>query len=436
MTRARDVVVIGGGIIGASAAYHLAKGGLRVALIEAKEIAAGASGACDGFVWLRSKPPGPVLDLARHSAARFEALSDELDADLHYRRRGGLVLIETQAQRAALAAPLCHPDRPRHSERLVRRSCSEGGSEESVSQPRHAPPHSLPPCGGGPGRGAPPCHSERREESRLPASEWLAADDLRRRFPFLSPRLLGAGLSPTDATVDPLRATWAFARAAQRLGAEVVAGEPATGIVLRRGRVQAVETPRRRIACRAAVNCAGAWGGEVARLAGFDLPVTPRRGQLLVSEPLPPLIEQAMVCGCYLTHKARPGNPAAGETLVSFSVEQTVEGNLLIGSTREFAGFDCGVTPEGIAAITNHARRVAPGLADAHIIRSFAGLRPYTPDGLPFIGETQVGGFYAACGHEGDGIALAPATGELIAALIAGDTPPLDPAPFSPTRQG
>jgi len=125
-----DVVVIGGGIIGASAAYHMAKRGLRVALIEGREIASGSSGACDGFVWLRSKPPGPLLDLARQSVRRYERLADELDADVRYRRCGGLILVETQAQRRALNP--CHSEPfDCHSERLVRRSFSEGGSEGS-----------------------------------------------------------------------------------------------------------------------------------------------------------------------------------------------------------------------------------------------------------------------------------------------------------------
>jgi sarcosine oxidase subunit beta len=255
--------------------------------------------------------------------------------------------------------------------------------------------------------------------------------------------------------VDPLRTTWAFARAAQRLGAQIILGEPVTGIVVRRGRVAAVKTAKRSIACSAAVNCAGSWGGEVARLAGVELPITPRRGQLLVSEPLPPVnawgdstplslhrerarvrvgsTGPSMLCACYLTHKSRRIK-AGDDMLVSFSMEQTVEGNLVIGSTRESAGDDRSVTPEGMAAITAHARRVAPGLADVHIIRAFAGLRPCTPDGLPFIGETEVRGFWAACGHEGDGIATTPATGDLLAALLTADAPPVAAAPFSPTR--
>ena len=100
-------------------------------------------------------------------------------------------------------------------------------------------------------------------------------------------------------------------------------------------------------------------------------------------------------------------------------MEQTRAGNLLIGSTREFAGYNRSVTPEGIRAILEHARSFVPAIEKLNIIRSFAGLRPYTPDGMPVLGKMGgVEGFIVAAGHEGDGIALAPITGFLIAELI------------------
>jgi len=108
---------------------------------------------------------------------------------------------------------------------------------------------------------------------------------------------------------------------------------------------------------------------------------------------------------------------------------------LLIGGSREFAGYD--ITPNVQLAkdIANVAVRILPVLKNTHIIRTFAGLRPYTPDGLPIIGKTEEAeGLYIAAGHEGDGIALAPITGKIIAELIGGIDPQFDVDAFSPNR--
>ena len=100
-------------------------------------------------------------------------------------------------------------------------------------------------------------------------------------------------------------------------------------------------------------------------------------------------------------------------------MDQTSSGNLLLGSTREFVGFDKRTTYEGITNILRNTSKIIPRLKNMHIIRSFAGLRPYTPDGLPILGKIQdIEGFIMAAGHEGDGMALSPITGELIAELI------------------
>jgi sarcosine oxidase subunit beta len=104
---------------------------------------------------------------------------------------------------------------------------------------------------------------------------------------------------------------------------------------------------------------------------------------------------------------------------MGFSLEQADSGNILIGSTREFVGFDRRTTFEGIRTIASRIAPVIPALKRVPVIRTFGGLRPYTPDGLPILGKVVgLEGFIMAAGHEGDGIALSPITGELIADLI------------------
>lgn len=105
---------------------------------------------------------------------------------------------------------------------------------------------------------------------------------------------------------------------------------------------------------------------------------------------------------------------------VGMALEQTRAGTILIGSTREFVGYNRSVTQEGIQAILKHASSHVPAIKDLNIIRCFAGLRPHTPDGMPILGKVSgIQGFIVAAGHEGDGIALSPITGFLIAELIA-----------------
>src|SRR5699024_7805860 len=96
-------------------------------------------------------------------------------------------------------------------------------------------------------------------------------------------------------------------------------------------------------------------------------------------------------------------------------------GNILIGGSREFVGFDKTIPMKVVEAIAEHAQKIAPSLGDVKIIRTMAGFRPFTGDGLPIIDETpEVKGFIIAAGHEGDGIALSPITGKLVADLVEG----------------
>jgi sarcosine oxidase subunit beta len=112
---------------------------------------------------------------------------------------------------------------------------------------------------------------------------------------------------------------------------------------------------------------------------------------------------------------------------VGLALEQAESGNVLIGSTREFTGFDVRIPWEAVAAIRMYTLHVAPAMSGVSIIRSFAGLRPHTPDGLPLLGPVDgVEGLVLAAGHEGDGITLAPITGQLIADYVcSGQVPPV-----------
>jgi sarcosine oxidase subunit beta len=153
-------------------------------------------------------------------------------------------------------------------------------------------------------------------------------------------------------------------------------------------------------------------------MVGITVPIRPRRGQLLVTAATKPMIKGCFISARYIAAKHNPDlAKGKGEGI---AIEQTESGNLLLGSTREFVGFDRRTTVEGLRGIARRTMAVLPGLSALNVIRSFAGLRPYTPDGLPILGPVEgVEGFIMAAGHEGDGIALSPITGELMAQFIA-----------------
>ena len=367
-----DVLVIGAGAIGTSIAYHLAKRHIDVILVDKDDIASGTSGACDGFVFLQSKKPGFHLEMALESSRIMERLSTELQRDIEYEKNGGMILVKSQE------------DMP-EMRKLVERQ-RKFGLEVELLDARQA--RDMEPC--------------------------------------LSPDIAGATYSPMDAQVNPMALCFAFAEAARNMGAKIVTHTEVTGISNKNGKIEGVMTSRGFIKADVVVNAAGAYAPVIGKMVGVDLPIRPRRGQILVTEPVPPLLKRVIICSKYITSKfsSHGSHDPLG---VGLALEQTRAGSLLIGSTREFVGYDRSVTPEGIRNILGHALSLVPIIGELNVIRSFAGLRPYTPDGMPILGKMDgIEGFIVAAGHEGDGIALSPITGFLIAELIATRHLPLE----------
>jgi sarcosine oxidase subunit beta len=381
-----EVVVIGGGVIGAATAYFLCKEGAEVMIVEADDLASGASGACDGFISLQTKQLGSHLDIARESAQYFPSIAEELDVDIEYNRCGGIMLAKTADQLKELKARV--------------KKLKAAGLEVEV----------------------------------------LSPSDLKERLPDASKDIKGAAFCANDAQVNPYMLTLGLAQKAQELGATILKGCKVENIVVTNNRVREVDTTAGSIHSRRVICAAGTGSNQIGRMIIVDIPILPQRGQILVTEARERVLD-AIVSGAeYLGTKANIAElmPTSEEALklgLGFTAEQTASGNILLGSTREFAGFDNSTTPDAINAIAKNAIDFLPWIKDLDVIRSFAGLRPYSPDGLPILGMVKgVKGFYMATGHAGDGVCLAPITGKLISELVLDGETSIDIEPFSLAR--
>ncbi|MGW9244063.1 NAD(P)/FAD-dependent oxidoreductase [Streptomyces badius] len=358
-----ELVIVGAGIVGAACAFHAASAGLGVTVLDRGPVGAGTTSRGEGNILLSDKEPGPELELARLSRDLWGEASEELGArSVEFESKGGLVAASTPEGLAALHA-------------FAARQAAAGVRTELVTCAREFEPH-------------------------------------------IAPGLPGAVHYPQDAQVQPVLAAAGLLQAAVRRGARVRTGEAVAAVTGTGGRITGVRTADGSVlAADAVVNAAGTWGGEVGRRLGAPVEILPRRGFVLVTEPLPPMIRHKVYSADYVANVASNGEGL--ET--SCVVEGTRAGTILIGASRERVGFDTAMNPDVVALLAAQACRLFPFLRDVHLIRAYRGFRPYCPDHLPVVGpDPRVPGVLHACGHEGAGIGLAPGTGALITAQLLG----------------
>ncbi|WP_234042330.1 NAD(P)/FAD-dependent oxidoreductase [Streptomyces marianii] len=373
-----DAVIVGAGVVGAACAHYASRAGLVVAVVDRGSVAGGTTGAGEGNLLVSDKEAGPELDLALLSTRLWRELAEVLPPETEYEPKGGLVVAPDETALTAL------------------RRFAEAQSEAGV-ETHEVPSHAL-----------------------------------RDLEPHLTPGLAGGFHYPQDAQVQPARAAAQLLASARRSGAVVHLGEQVTAVLTHPdGTLRGVRTPHRELHAPAVVNATGTWAGDLARLAGTHLPVHPRRGFVLVTEPLPRVVRHKVYAADYISDVAS-GSAALQSSAV---VEGTPAGPVLVGATRERVGYDRSLSAEALRRLARQAAALFPVLAGVRVIRTYHGFRPYLPDHLPAIGpDPRVPGLFHACGHEGAGIGLAPATGLLVAAALAGDSPALDLRPFRPER--
>jgi glycine/D-amino acid oxidase-like deaminating enzyme len=390
-----DVLIVGGGVIGCAVAYELAKEGLRVTLLERAGLCAGASGANGALIWPQAMHRGVALDLTLACARLFSTLGEELGADIEYRRTGGMVAIETEAQWAQM-------------------------TEYVAGQP------------------AVGLHAE-----------LLDGAEACRREPLLAPDLRGAVFAEHGGTINPFRLTLGYAHAARVRGATLVTGTEVLSLLRRGDRIAGVRTLTGDVESGVVILAGGAWSGPLAATANLRVPVTPRQGMVVVTEPAPFRLrhvlkpiksDRDMWRFSQPWPPDAPGKPGYDPNLPpgkGMGMAQTVTGNLVIGSTSRFVGLDRSPTLAGIRYVLESARRIAPAIGQLRMLRTWAGFRPYTPDGLPLLGPAPgVDGLVLATGHDGSGIGMSPVSARLVAAAVTKADPPLPLEPFDPRRFG
>lgn len=385
MTPSPDVVVIGGGIVGAATAYELAGRGLAVTLLEAESLAFGATGRNLGYIWVHTRRAGPELDLVMDTVRRLPTLAEELGADFGLKRNGGLIFALTDGQRRVLAE-------------FVERRVADG------------------------------------VDMRL-----LDGGEARSLVPFLPPTVVAATYCPLDAQIDSARYVRAFAGAAERRGATVLQGTSARRIVVDGGRVVGVDTDAGHIATGTVVLAAGGWSPYLAQALGLELPIGAMRLQVVQTEPMPPRLEHLVYGPIAVKQYAifrelpsfrevdflHPAEQPGGPVLLE-SVCQGADGRYLLGIAMDYPGFDWRPDVAGVALITRVLSEDLPELRGAHVARTWAGILPFTSDALPIVDRAPgIDGLIVAAGHV-FGNAAGPTTGKLVAALVCAEPPVVD----------
>jgi sarcosine oxidase, subunit beta len=368
LPRRAGVVVVGGGVIGTSIAFHLAEAGVPdVLLVERDALASGSTGKAAGGV--RAQFSDPLnIQLGARSLKAFAAFGSRPGHEIDFRRVGYLFL-------------LSRPEDVTTFERSIELQ------------------HQL---------GVP---------SRL-----LDPAEARRLSPAVDTGgLLAAAFSPDDGLATPEAVVQGYAAGARRHGARIETGCELVEVRLAGEEIAAVVTARGVVETPAVICAAGAWSARVGEMVEVELPVTPSRRQVVLTEPVPGLPERFPMTidmeSTFYFHREGPG------LLMGMSLED------------EPPGFNLERDDAWIPRLAEAVARRAPSLADVGVARGWAGLYEVTPDHNALIGEARrPARFLYATGFSGHGFLQGPAVGEVVRDLFFGHPPPVDVAPLSVDR--
>jgi len=362
------VVVVGGGVMGVSTAFHLAEAGVQdVLLLDGGSLGGGST--CKAAGGVRAMFSDELnIALGRRSLDAFAGFDERPGQSIDLQRVGYLFLL----------------DRPEHV-----RTMGEAVALQN-------------------GLGVP--------------SRMIGPEEAQRLSPLISTDgLLAAAWSPTDGHCTPESVVLGYATAARRHGARLVPHCAVTGVRVQDGAITGVETDRGTVATDTVVCAAGPWSQAVGAMAGVDLPVTPLRRQIVVTEPVPHL---------------PPELPMTIDFATSFYFHGEGRGLLMgLSDPDERPGFSLDRSDAWLPRLGEVVARRAPALADVGLRSGWAGLYEMTPDHNALIGESaQVARFLYATGFSGHGFLMGPAVGEVVRDLVLRRSPPVDVTALSADR--
>lgn len=363
-----EVVVIGGGIVGCSVAYYLAEAGLETILVEKNDIASGTSSRCDGNVTIVDKDPGFDSEMSLVSQELLNDLTKVLNIPFEFREHGSILV--------------CDNDDEMQAAKDWVKTQNDNGLKFNV----------------------------------------LDEKDIRNESPFFAHDIPGGLECETDSLINPYLFCYSLIEKAQKdFGLQVKDQTPVTNVTKTEAGFL-VETPNGTIRGKKVVNAAGVWAPFIGEMLGIDIPIIPRKGHIIVGSRNEPVMMRNVMEFGYLMNKfgrERIADARTAEHGVALVLEPTEEQNFLLGSSRQFVGYDSSIDIQVVQTIARRALRFFPKMDDFKIIRSYTGFRPFTEDHLPIVSEVEeIPGFYIAAGHEGDGISLATVTGKLIEEII------------------
>jgi glycine/D-amino acid oxidase-like deaminating enzyme len=383
-----EVVVVGAGMLGASAAYRLARAGMRPLVIEANAPASGASGRLAGMALaglgghfprvtrlVREAGGRSILDYTLRSLDLLEELDATLPGGVAWDRLGSLDLLASEADEA-------------HGRRMAELQAAEGLEVRIISREEL---HELAP---------------EVELSQVRSAKW----------------------TPRDGQLHPIQLVYALLGAAKASGATIVTGVRVERLLVRSGRVAGLATSHGEVAAGAVLLATNAWSPWLVPHISANL--TPIREHVCVTEPIPPVLSRSFetnLCNEYWRQLR------TGELLIGGFTQ--VDEAMGIGS------YSMAVRPQVAPPLAHLLGRIHPAARDARIVRCWAGLLDFASLEIPMIGRlpaedgTPVPGGYLACGLTGHGLPYAPIMGQLLAELIAdGEARTLSLAPFDPAR--
>ena len=363
-----EVAIIGGGIVGCAIAYYVAKSGIDCMLIEKNDIASGTSSRCDGNITIVDKDPGFDSLMSWKSQELTIDLSHELDLPFEYRALGSLLVCENDREMQA--------------------------AKEWVD-----------------------IQTAAGLKFKL-----LDREDLRQESPYFADDIPGGLECETDSLINPYLFCYSLIDKAKQYGLKLQTQAEVVNIT--KNDVFTIETTNGTFTAKKVVNAAGVWAPFIGKMLDLDIPIIPRKGHIMVGARQKPVMMRNVMEFGYLMNKfgrERIVDERTEKHGVALVFEPTESQNFLLGSSRQFVGYDGRVDINVVETMARRAMRFYPKLNDFTMIRTYTGFRPWTSDHLPIVSEVdEIPGFFIAAGHEGDGISLATVTGKLIDELIRG----------------